>query len=493
MCVIYIYCCCIVDLASVSLQGVSTTGVTGSSSISGVSGPDKYSALAQLDVAVKEVTLKDNPLSNEKSNESWGSSASSQNVNPFGAAPAGVTQPQHNPFMAGGPAMQQQGFGQFVSAQPQAMPQQSGWAQPQQGPMYNNPQQAGFNAQFQGQAGFPGAGGFAQQPQQQGMFGAAQFSGGFPQQQGQWQSQPTQQLSQQRPQQQQGQWHAQPTQQLSQQRPQQQQGQWQSQPTQQLSQQRPQQQQWQQQQPVFGSASQSFGVSKSTSATSASSATNTSMQLGWSSGLSKPTATTSSATTTSSGGTGWSSGLTAPTPQPSGQLNWNTPAASGNMQQQNWGRSGSSMQPGGGWGSAGQQPMFVAAPQQQQQNQMFGSAPAFGQPNQMYMAQQPQMFGAVGAAPQQQMFGMPNQQPQQQQSFGTWSQNSNPQQQGGFNWSNQAMPGGGLQRKDSKNIIVGNWGTQPSNLQQGDMTNYIPNNMNTSSNPFTVSQHLLLV
>ena len=458
MCTTSIYCCCIVDLASVSLQGVGTTGVTGSSSLS--SGPDKYSALAQLDVAVKEVTLKDNPPSNEKSSESWGSSSSSQNVNPFGAAPAGVTQPQHNPFMAGGPAMQQQGFGQFVSAQPQVTPQQSGWAQPQ-GPMYNNPQQAAFNAQlqaqFQGQTGFPGTGGFAQQPQQQGMFGAAQFSGGFPQQQGQWQAQPTQQMSQQRPQQ------------------------------------RPQQQQWQQQQqPVFASASQSFGVSKSTSATSASSATSTNLQLGWSSGLSKPIATTSAAveTTTSGGGTGWSSSLAAPAPQPSGQINWNTPAASANMQPQNWGGSGSPMQSGGGWGSAGQQqPMFGGVPQQQQ-NQMFGNAPAFGQPNQMYMAQQPQMFGAAGVAPQQQMFGMPNQQQQPQQSFGTWSQNPNPQQQqGGFNWNNQAMPGGGLQRKDSKNIIVGNWGTQPSNFQQGDTTNYVPNNMNTSSNPFTVSQH----
>ena len=455
------------------MQGVGTTGVTGSSSFSGKSAADKYSALAQLDVAVKEVTLKDNPPSNEKLSESWGSSASSQNVNPFGAAPApaGMTQPQHNPFMAGGSAMQQQqGFGQFVSAQPQAMPQQSGWAQPQV-PVYNNPQQAGFgNAQFQGQAGFPAAGGFAQQPQQ-GMFGAAQFSGGFPQQQGQWQSQPTQQFSQQRPPQQQ----------------QQQQQQWQQQ-------QRQQQQRQQQQQPVFGSASQSFGVSKSTSATSASSATNTDMQLGWSSGLSKPIATTSNPageTATSSSGAGWSSGLTAPAPQPSSQTNWNTPAAGGNMQQQNWSGSGSSMQSGGGWGSAGQQSMFGAAPQQQtqmQQNQMFGSAPAFRQPNQMYMAQQPQMFGS--AAQQQQMFGMPNQQPQQQ-SFGTWSQNTNPQQQGGFNWSNQAMPGGGLQRKDSKNIIVGNWGTQPSNFQQGDMTNYVPN-MNTS-NPFMVGQHLLLI
>ena len=53
------------------------------------------------------------------------------------------------------------------------------------------------------------------------------------------------------------------------------------------------------------------------------------------------------------------------------------------------------------------------------------------------------------------------------------------------------MPGGGLQRKDSKNIIVGNWGTQPSNFQQGDTANYVPNNMNTSSNPFTVSSHFL--
>ena len=462
----------IIDLAGVSLQGVGATGVAGSSSTTGLSGPDKYSALAQLDVAVKEITLKDTPPSNEKLSESWGSSGSGQNVNPFGAAPAGVTQPQQNPFMAAGPGMQQQGFGQFVSAQPQAMPQQGGWAQPQ-GPMFNNPQQATSfgNTQYQGQAGFSGGGGFVQQPpqQQQGMFGAggaAQFSGGFPQQQRQWQ--PTQQLSQQRPQQQQQQW---------------------------------QQQQPQQQQPVFGNASQSFGGSKSTSATSTSS-TNANLQLGWSSGLAKPVAvTTASAVQSvpgsgSTGGTGWSTTLTAPAPQPTGQMNWNTPAASGNMQQQNWGGSGSSLQqqqpqPGGGWGSTGQQTMFGAVPQQQQhQNQMFGVGTAFGQPNQMsnqmYMAQQPQMFGAPQ---QQQMFGMPNQQPPQQ-SFGTWSQNSNPQQQGGFNWNNQAMPGG-LQRKDSKNIIVGNWGTQPSN-SQGDTTNYVPNNMNTS-NPFTVSWSLIIV
>ena len=464
----YIHCR-IVDLAGVSLHGAGTAGVAGSSSTKGLSGLDKYSALAQLDVAVKEVTLKDTPPSNEKLSESWGSSGSGQNVNPFGAAPAGVTQPQQNPFMATGPGMQQQGFGQFVSAQPQGMPQQGGWAQPQ-GPMYNNPQQATAfgNAQFQGQAGFSGGGGFVQQlpQQQQGMFGAggaAQFSGGFPQQQRQWQ--PTQQMSQQRPQQQQQQ-------------------QW-------------QQQQWQQpQQSVFGNASQSFGGSKSTSAASTSS-TSTNLQLGWSSGLAKPVAATSSSSAvesapgSSSGGTGWSTTLTAPAPQPTGQMNWNTPTASGNMQQQNWGGSGSSMQqpqqPGGGWGSTGQQTMFGAVPQQQQhQNQMFGGGTAFGQPNQMsnqiYMAhgQQPQMFGAPQQ--QQQMFGMPN---QQQQSFGTWSQNSNPQQQGGFNWNNQAMPGG-LQRKDSKNIIVGNWGTQPSNSQSDTTTSYVPNNMNTS-NPFTVS------
>ena len=155
-------------------------------------------------------------------------------------------------------------------------------------------------------------------------------------------------------------------------------------------------------------------------------------------------------------------------------------------------------QPSGGWGPVGQQQqqqMFGVAPQQQ--NQMFGgNTQAFAQPNQMYMMQQqPQMFGAVGVPQQQQqqMFGMPNQQQPQQQSFGTWSQNSAPQQQGGFNWSNQPMPGGGLQRKDSnKNIIVGNWGTQPSNFQQGDTANYVPNNMNTSSNPFTVSSHWLI-
>jgi len=439
-----------VDLTSVSLQG---PGIAGSSSVPGLSTGDKYSALAQLDVAVKEITLKDNPPSNESSSEGWGSGGGTQNANPFGGGGA-MSQPQQNPFMAGGVGMQQQGFGQFVSAQPQPIPQQSGWGQPQ-GPMYNSPQQGGFaNTQFQGQAGFAAAGGFAQQPQQ-GMFGAGgmtQFPGGFPQQQ-----QP-----------QQVQWQPQPTQQFSQQKPQQ----WQ-----------PQQQQ-QQQQPIFGSASQSFGVTKSASATSSSSTSNTSLQLGWSSGMSKPIVTTSGpvGASSSAGGTGWSSTLTAPPPQPSGQINWNTPAASGNMQQQNWGGSGSSMQqPSGGWGSGGQQPMFGAAPQQQQ-NQMFGGAPSFTQPNQMYnMPAQPQMF----QTPQQQMFRMPNQQPQQ--SFGTWSQNSIPQQQGGFNWGNQALPGGGIQRKDSKNIIVGNWGTQPSNLQQSDTTNYIPNNMNTSSNPFTVS------
>ena len=429
-------------------------------------------------MAVKEVTLKDNPSSGESSSEVWGG-ASSQNANPFGGNVAGSIsqpsmQPQPNPFMAAGTGMQQ-GFGQFVSAQPQPMPQQSGWAQPQ-GAMYNNPQQGGFaNAQFQGQAGFPAAGGFPQQPQQ-GMFGAAQFQGGFPRQQpqqGQWQSQQPQQ----------NQWQAQP------------------------AQQRPQQQWQQQQQPVFGNTSQSFGVPKSTTVTTPPSTTSANLQLGWSSGLSKPVATTMSTsavetTPTSAGGTGWSSMLTAPAPQASGQFSWNTPAASSNMQQSNWSGSGSSMQqPSGGWGPAGQQQgMFGVAPQQQ--TQMFGGgAQGFGQPTQMYMTQQPQMFGGAGApqqqmfggagAPQQQMFGMPNQQPQQQ-SFGTWSQNSAPQQQGGFNWSNQSMPGGGLQRKDSnKNIIVGNWGTQPSN--QGDTTNYIPNNMNTSSNPFTVSQHSLIM
>lgn len=445
------WCVCVyvftVGLTGISLQGVGTTpGITGSSSVPGLSTGDKYSALAQLDVAVKEITLKDNPTSNESSSEGWGSSGGTQNANPFGGGGA-MTQPQQNPFMAGGVGMQQ-GFGQFVSAQPQPIPQQTGWGQPQ-GPMYNSPQQGGFiNTQFQGQAGFA-AGGFAQQPQQ-GMFGAggmAQFPGGFP--------------------------HQQQPQQVH----------WQPQPTQQLSQQKPQQWQ-QQQQPVFGSASQSFGVTKSASATNAPSTTNASLQLGWSSGMSKPIATTgspNSGTTSSASGTGWSSGLIAPAPQPSGQINWNTPAASGNMRQQNWGGSGSSMQqPSGGWGSGVQQPIFGAVPQQQ--NQMFGNAPSFTQPNQMYnMATQPQMF----QAPQQQMFGMPNQQPQQ--SFGTWPQNSTPQQQGGFNWGNQGLPGGGIQRKDSKNIIVGNWGTQPSNLQQSDATNYIPNNMNTSSNPFTVS------
>ena len=484
------------DLAGVTLQG----GITAPAGPS-TAGSDKYSALAQLDTAVKEVTLKDSPVSKENSNENWGS----PNSNPFGGGGAQPNmQGQQNPFtMAGGIQQQQQpqGFGQF----PQ---QQGGWGQPQSN-AFSNPQQSqrgfgnpqqqqgGFgNTQFQGQAGFGVSGGFPQQQQQQqqAMFnpmvqgGAYPPQGGaFPPQGSQWQSQPNQQWSQ--PQQ------PQPNQQWAQQQQQQQKS-----------------QQWQQQKPsgnMFGGASPSLGASKSATTT-----TSTNVQLGWSSSVAQPVITTMASSSTSTNSTGWSSGLTAPAPQSTAQFSWNTPQSSvappasqpsnwntvpsggGTMQQQGWG----TMQQGGGWGmpqqQQQQQTFGMATPQQ---NQMFGGGGPAGYPqqNQMFMGQQANMFGAQPnvqqsfrqPTPQQQpqMFGMSTQQPQQgTQSFGTWQQNSNPQ--GGFNWGGQTMPP--LQKKDSKNsIIVGNWGTQPNaksdfgSWQQSDTTN----NTSTSSNPFSVS------